>query len=90
MLLPGRLRVIHRSLPPLGSAAVTLPPGLIAERVYQGIELPTFYPVRVTLDQAGNDLPFGIKGDAILFGARRSILQRIFDGAMDLVRAHVW
>ena len=90
LLIPGRLRVIHRSLPPLGSGAVTLPPGLIAEQVYQGIELPTFYPVRLSLDQAANDLPFGMKGDAILFGARRSILRRVFDGALDFVRAHVW
>ena len=90
LLPPGRLRVIHRGLPPLGSAQVKLPPGLIADQVYQGIELPTFYPVRLSLDEVGDDLPFGMRGDAILFGARRSFLQWVVDGALNILRAHVW
>ncbi len=90
LLAPGRLRVIHRRLPPLGSAPVKLPPGLIEDQVYQGIALPAFYPVRISLDQVGDDLPFGMQGDAILFGARRSFLQRAFGVAMNLIRAHVW
>ena len=90
LLAPGKLRVLHHRLPPLGSAAVKLPPGLIAGQVYQGIELPTFYSVPISLDADGDDLPLGMKGDAMFFGARRSLLQRAVDGATNLIRAHVW
>ncbi len=88
--LPGRFSLVRTTLNHPGGDPVSLPAGIIARQDYKGIKLPDFYAARVVLPASAGDLPFGVAGDAKIFGARRSIAARVFSVASDLVKAHVW
>lgn len=74
----------------LNGAAVPLPDGILPAQQYIGIQLPTFYEARIVADSAAAGLRPGITGRAIIFGRRRSVLQRVYDSLRDLARSYVW
>jgi putative peptide zinc metalloprotease protein len=86
---PGRFSPIRMTLAPLEGEAANLPPGLVAQQNYKGIELPTFYSAHVELP-ASAELPFGTAGTARIFGARRSLFGRLSSAILNLIRAHIW
>jgi hypothetical protein len=90
LALPGRFSIVRMTLPPLGGDAVNLPPGLVANQDYKGIVLPVFYSARVTLPAAAGNPPFGLSGQARIFGTRRSIAERFLTIVSNLIRAHLW
>jgi hypothetical protein len=77
-------------LAPIEGNAVNLPAGLRGRQEYRGIQLPTYYCARMPLPAIDNDLPLGISGTAKIFGARRSLFERIVSIFLNLVRAHIW
>ena len=88
--LPGRFSPVRLTLAQPGGDAVNLPQGLVASQSYQGIKLPVFYAARMVLPASAGSPGFGVAGSAKIFGARRSVAERLFSIAADLVRAHVW
>ncbi|MGB6724779.1 MAG: HlyD family efflux transporter periplasmic adaptor subunit [Terracidiphilus sp.] len=88
--LPGRFSPVHLALAQPGGDAVSLPWGLVASQNYQGIKLPVFYSARMALPDSAGSPRFGVAGRAKIFGARRSVVERLFTIAADLVKAHVW
>lgn len=89
LALPGRFSFLRLPLMPIDGVAITLPPGLIAHQDYKGIELPTFYSVRLAVP-ATPALPLGTAGRAKIFGVRESLFGRCTSVLINLVRAHVW
>jgi putative peptide zinc metalloprotease protein len=87
---PGCFSVIRMTLGPLGGGEVSLPDGFIARQDYKGIHLPVFYTTRIPLPAVNCKLALGMSGTANIFGARRSIADRLFTVAVNLFRAHVW
>lgn len=90
LALPGRFSVLRMTLPPIGGEAVNLPAGLVPRQDYKGIVLPVFYSARMRLPASAGDLPFGISGEARIFGKRRSLAERGLTILLDLFKAHVW
>jgi len=88
--LPGRFSPLRLTLAEPGGDSVNLPQGLVASQRYQGIKLPVFYSARMMLPASAGSLRFGVGGRAMIFGARRSVAERLFTIAADLVRAHFW
>lgn len=88
--LPGRFSPLRLTLAQPGGDSVNLPQGLVASQSYQGIKLPVFYSARIVLPASAGNPRFGVAGRAVIFGARRSVAERLFTIAADLVRAHVW
>ena len=89
-ILPDSFGVIRLPLAQPGGDAVSLAPGLVATQDYKGVKLPVFYSSRMTLPAMAGEPLFGIAGQAKIFGARRSIAERLFAVASNLVKAHVW
>jgi putative peptide zinc metalloprotease protein len=90
LALPGRFSPVHLLLAQPGGDAVNLPAGLVALQNYQGVKLPVFYSARMILPASAGRPPLGVAGRAKIFGARRSLAERLFIIAADLVRAHLW
>jgi putative peptide zinc metalloprotease protein len=88
--LPGRFSPLRLTLAQPGGESVNLPQGLVASQGYQGIKLPVFYSARMVLPASAGSPRFGEAGRAMIFGARRSVAERLFTIAADLVKAHVW
>ena len=86
---PGRFSVIRGGLGRIDGATAPLPAGLIAHQDYKGIEMPTFYTVRLSVPTAAG-LGLGTAGRAKIFGERRSVFSRCVSVTMNLVRAHIW
>lgn len=82
-------RHLKVQLTALDGAAVPLPEGILPAQQYVGIQMPTFYEARITSDSAAGLRP-GITGRAIIFGRRRSVLDRVYDNMRDLARSYVW
>ncbi len=88
--LPDRFSLVRMTLAAPGADAESLPPGLVPSQNYKGIKMPVFYCSRMVLPaSAGNPL-FGISGEAKIFGARRSIVERFMISIYNLAKAHVW
>lgn len=90
LALPGSFSFIHLALPTLQGDAVSLPPGLISLQDYKGVRLPTFYSTRIELPESAGRLPLGLAGEAMIYGPRRSLLQRGLTVVTNVIRAHVW
>ncbi len=90
LVLPGQFSVLRLKLAPPGGDAAPLPAGLIAKQKYQGMTLPVFYSSRIPLPGEEGQQPFGLSGEAKIFGVRRSIAERIVTVGYDLVKAHIW
>jgi putative peptide zinc metalloprotease protein len=82
---PVRLR-----LAPLDGEAFALPAGILHSQQYKGFELPAFYAARIQLASFVADLRPGMVGRAKIFDRRRSVIERMFLSARNLVRSHVW
>ncbi len=90
LALPGSFSIVRMRLAPPGGDAVSLPEGLVHSQEYKGIKMPVFYSSRMTLPASAGDPPFGMAGEAKIFGKRRSLIQRIAISIYDLAKAHVW
>jgi len=90
LALPGKFSVVRMTLPAPGSDAVSLPPGLIPSQEYKGIKMPVFYCSRMTLPPSAGNPPFGVAGEAKIFGARRSMMERCVTSLYNLAKAHLW
>jgi hypothetical protein len=85
----GAFQHLKLRLTALDGAAVPLPDGILPAQQYIGIQMPTFYEARIA-SGGGADLRPGTAGRAIIFGRRRSVLERIYDSLRDLARSYVW
>jgi putative peptide zinc metalloprotease protein len=85
----GAFQHLKLRLTALDGAAVPLPDGILPAQQYIGIQMPTFYEARIA-SAGGADLRPGTAGRAIIFGRRRSVLERIYDSLRDLARSYVW
>lgn len=83
-------RHLKLRLTALDGAAVPLPEGILPAQQYVGIQMPTFYEARIASDNGDADLRPGTTGRAIIFGRRRSVLERVYDSLRDLARSYVW
>ncbi len=70
-------------------AAEAPPEGVIVKSEYEGMELPTFFPVLVTV-QGRSDLRTGMVGTARLLVRRRSIAGFCWRGMRDFFARRVW
>jgi hypothetical protein len=83
-------REVRLRLSTLDGEAFMLPEGIVPTQEYKGIEMPTFYAARIQLDGAVADLRPGMVGRALIFDRRRSVADRIYESARDLVRSYFW
>lgn len=88
--IKSSFRHLKLRLTALDGAAVSLPEGILASQQYIGIQMPTFYEARITADSVAENLRPGTTGRAIIFGRRRSLLERVYDSLRDLARSYVW
>lgn len=88
--IKSAFRHVNLRLTALDDAAVPLPEGILPSQQYIGIQMPTFYEARITFGGASADLRPGAAGRAIIFGRKRSGLQRVYDSLRDLARSYVW
>jgi len=86
----GGFSIVRLHLASLESGAVDLPPGLIPHQDYKGIVLPSFYSARIPLPQLQNPLPPGSSGEAVIFGRRRSLIERGAEVVLNLAYSHIW
>jgi len=90
LAFPGQFSHLRTILPAPSGDPVALPAGLVASQNYKGVKLPTFYCSRIELsDVAGNPM-FGLSGEAMIFGVRRSLAGRFVAATSNLIKAHVW
>lgn len=87
---PGQFSIVHLALTPPGGSAEPLPRGLIAKQNYKGIQQGAFYVSRMVLPATNSDPLFGASGSAIVFGVRRSIIERMMFVMLNVLKAHVW
>ena len=90
LALPGSFPIVRMRLAPPGGDAVSLPQGLIHSQEYKGVKMPVFYCSRMTVPAAAGNPPFGMAGEAKIFGERRSLVQRFATSVYDLAKAHLW
>jgi hypothetical protein len=83
-------RHLQFPLTALDGEAVLLPEGILPAQQYIGIQMPTFYEARINSGSSAMDLRPGTAGRAIIFGRRRSVLERVYDSLRDLARSYVW
>jgi len=88
--LPDRFSILRMPLAPFGGDAEALPAGLIPKQKYEGIRLPVFYCSRMTLPASAGSTLFGVSGQALIFGERRSLAARGFTVLANLTKAHIW
>ena len=87
--LPSQFREIHGRLGTMEGSAMPLPPGLVAEQEYKGMELPTFYTTRMPLGEVSDVRP-GMSGEAKIFGRRRSLAERMATTLANMLHTHFW
>ena len=90
LALPGRFSMVHLALAQPGGDAVNLPEGLVESQNYKGVKLPVFYSARMVLPASAGGPRFGTAGPAKIFGARRSLAERMLTVVLNLIKAHVW
>ncbi|MGA3035431.1 MAG: HlyD family efflux transporter periplasmic adaptor subunit [Terracidiphilus sp.] len=90
LALPGSFSIVRMALATPGGEAVSLPQGLVRSQEYKGIKMPVFYSSRMTLPASAGNPPFGIGGEANIFGKRRSLIERFATSAYNLAKAHLW
>jgi putative peptide zinc metalloprotease protein len=88
--MPGQFSIIHMRLTSISGEPVQLPFGLVASEKYKGLVLPVFYSAVIPLARAKGDYAYGISGESIVFGGRRSIAQRLGSDLENSVRSHIW
>jgi putative peptide zinc metalloprotease protein len=90
LALPGRFSPLRLTLNSIAGEPVGLPSGLVAKEKYKGLTLPIFYNSVVPLPPNSTAPAYGLSGPAIVFGARRSIADRLAASLSNAVRAHLW
>jgi putative peptide zinc metalloprotease protein len=90
LALPDRFSIIRMQLAAFGGDAQNLPEGLIPHQDYKGVKLPVFYCSRMALPASAGNALYGVSGQAIVFGQRRSLAARGFTILANLTKAHVW
>ncbi len=90
LALPDSFSVLRLSLSPVAGDPVPLPSGLVAKQDYKGIEMAMYYSARMMLPAASANSPYGVSGQAKIFGRRRSFAGRGVLVLMNLIKAHVW
>jgi putative peptide zinc metalloprotease protein len=88
--MPGQFSILHLRLTSISGEPVELPSGLVAAEKYKGLTLPVFYSALIPLPREMGGAAYGISGDSIVFGTRRSIAQRLGSNLANGVRRHVW
>lgn len=88
--MPGQFSVVHLRLTSISGEPVELPAGLVAAEKYKGLTLPVFYSALIPLPDRMHGADYGLSGEAIVFGVRRSFAQRFGSELADKVRSHVW
>ena len=81
---------IHGRLGTMEGSAIPLPSGLLAGQEYKGIALPTFYTTRMPLARMADGVRPGMSGQAIIFGRRRSLANRLLTIFGNMLRTHFW
>jgi putative peptide zinc metalloprotease protein len=88
--LPSQFSEIKGHLGTIEGSALPLPPGMIAEKEYKGIALPTFYTTRMPLGLPRDGMRLGMSGEAKIFGRRRSLAGRVTNMLGNLLHTHFW
>ncbi len=81
---------IYGHLGTMEGSAMPLPSGLLASQEYKGIALPTFYTTRMPLGKMADGIRPGMSGQAIIFGKRRSLANRLLTTFGNVLRTHFW
>jgi hypothetical protein len=90
LAMPGQFFIMRMAVTRPNGDPVALPEGLIAHQSYQGIKLAVFYSSRIELPESAGNPMFGLSGEAKIFGRRRSLAERIWTVAANVLKAHIW
>ena len=90
LALPGRFVPLRLRLGHLEPDPVTLPAGIVESQKYKGLTLPVFYTAIIPLSADDSNLMYGLSGQAIVFGERRSIAGRVGSELSDIIKRRVW
>ena len=88
--MPGRVSIAHLRLTSISGEPVELPAGLVAVEKYKGLTLPVFYCALIPLPDQMHGADYGLSGESIIFGKKRSIAERFGSELLDKVRSHLW
>jgi hypothetical protein len=89
LALPGSFAIVRLPLAPPGEDVVSLPQGLVHSQQYKGVKMPVFYCSGMKLPASADNQPFGIGGEAKIFGKRRSLAQHVATSLYNLAKAHL-
>jgi len=88
--MPGQFSILHLRLGPISGEPVELPAGLVEAEKYKGLTLPVFYSAVIPLPGEADRAAYGISGQTIVFGERRSLAQRLASSVSNSVKSHIW
>jgi putative peptide zinc metalloprotease protein len=88
--LPSQFAKIHGRLGTMEGSTMPLPPGILAQQQYKGIELPAFYTSRMPLGTEVGQIRPGTSGEAKIFGRRHSLAYRLATSFTNVLRTHFW
>jgi hypothetical protein len=88
--MPGQFSIVHLRLTSISGEPVALPSGLVAAEKYKGLTLPVFYSAVIPLAGEKSESAYGVSGESIVFGAKRSIAQRVGSEIANRMRSNFW
>jgi putative peptide zinc metalloprotease protein len=88
--MPGQFSTLHMRLTSISGEPVALPAGLVSGEKYKGLKLPVFYSAVIPLPGKMGEAAYGTSGESIVFGVRRSIVQRLGSGLANKLRSYIW
>lgn len=88
--LPMRFGALRGQLESVSPGALPVEPGLIPAEKYKGIAPPPYYVALAKVPNSDGGLRTGIKGEAKIFGARRSLAGMAVRPVRDFILRKIW
>ena len=90
LALPGSFSRPRLKLGQIIGEPAPLPPGVVPPQKYKGLQVPVFYSALIPMPEMTGNPMYGLSGQAMVFGARRSIAGRSATALSNLIKAHFW
>jgi hypothetical protein len=90
LALPGEFSMIRLKLGHIMGEPAPLPAGIVPRGQYKGLQQPVFYGALIPMPARDGDPMYGLSGQAMIFGERRSVAGRLAAAFSSLIKTHFW
>lgn len=90
LALPGRFSRVRLKLGQIVGEPTPLPAGIVPSQKYKGLQVPVFYSALIPISTTAGNPMYGLSGNALVFGVRRSIAERFAVAFSSLIKTHFW